>query len=105
MIVKVKELQPAEFAPDATAGRSCSAYHHLAPDPELLAGMLDCGVSCIAYETVTDAQGRLPLLAPMSRIAGRLALQVGRLGAADGQRRQRRAARRRAPACRRPRWW
>ena len=76
LIVKVKELQPAEY-PLTKPGQLLYCYHHLAPDPELLQHMLDSGVSCVAYETVTDAQGDLPLLAPMSRIAGRLAPQVG----------------------------
>jgi alanine dehydrogenase len=76
MVVKVKELQPAEFDLPRR-GQILFAYLHLAPDPALLDAMLACGVSGIAYETVSDAQGRLPLLAPMSRIAGRLAVQVG----------------------------
>lgn len=76
LIIKVKELQPPEYAL-TRAGQLLYCYHHLAPDPELLAHMLSCGVSCVAYETVADAAGKLPLLAPMSRIAGRLAPQVG----------------------------
>jgi alanine dehydrogenase len=76
MVVKVKELQPAEFGLPRR-GQILFAYLHLAPDPELLKALLACGVSGIAYETVSDAQGRLPLLAPMSRIAGRLSVQVG----------------------------
>ena len=76
MVVKVKELQPAEFGLPRRE-QILFAYLHLAPDPELLEALLVCGVSGIAYETVTDAQGRLPLLAPMSRIAGRLSVQVG----------------------------
>ena len=76
MVVKVKELQPAEFGLPRR-GQILFAYLHLAPEPELLAALLACGVSAIAYETVTDAHGRLPLLAPMSRIAGRLSVQVG----------------------------
>lgn len=76
MVVKVKELQPAEFGLPRR-GQILFAYLHLAPDPELLDALLACGASAIAYETVTDAQGRLPLLAPMSRIAGRLSVQVG----------------------------
>jgi len=76
MVVKVKELQPAEFF-FPRRGQILFAYLHLAPDPDLLDALLSCGVSGIAYETVTDAQGRLPLLAPMSRIAGRLSAQVG----------------------------
>ncbi|HEV8260997.1 MAG TPA: alanine dehydrogenase [Burkholderiales bacterium] len=76
MVVKVKELQPVEFSLPRR-GQILFAYLHLAPDPRLLDALLVCGVSGIAYETVTDAQGRLPLLAPMSRIAGRLSVQVG----------------------------
>ena len=76
MIVKVKELQTAEF-PLTRPGQLLFAYQHFAPDPDLLQHVIDCGLSCVAYETVTDAQGGLPLLAPMSRVAGRLAPQVG----------------------------
>jgi alanine dehydrogenase len=76
MVVKVKELQPREFSL-VRRGQILFGYLHLAPDVALLDAMLACGVSAIAYETVTDSQDRLPLLAPMSRIAGRLAVQVG----------------------------
>jgi alanine dehydrogenase len=76
MVVKVKELQPREFNL-VRRGQILFGYLHLAPDLALLDAMLACGVSAIAYETVTDSQDRLPLLAPMSRIAGRLAVQVG----------------------------
>lgn len=76
LIIKVKELQPAEF-PLTRPGQVLYCYHHLAPDPQLLQHMLASGASCVAYETVADAAGDLPLLAPMSRIAGRLAPQVG----------------------------
>ena len=76
LVIKVKELQAAEF-PLTRTGQMLYCYQHLAPDPDLLQHMLDSGVSCIAYETVTDERGNLPLLAPMSRIAGRLAPQVG----------------------------
>ena len=76
LIVKVKELQPAEYAL-TRPGQVLYGYHHFAPEPQLLQQMLDAGVSCVAYETVGDAAGNLPLLAPMSRIAGRLAPQVG----------------------------
>jgi alanine dehydrogenase len=76
LIVKVKEPQPSERAllrPDHTL----FTYLHLAPDPEQAAGLLASGAVCIAYETVTDASGRLPLLAPMSKVAGRMAVQAG----------------------------
>ncbi|MGZ8197380.1 MAG: alanine dehydrogenase [Burkholderiales bacterium] len=76
LIVKVKELQPSEF-PLLRAGQVLFCYHHLAPAPALLQAMLDAGVSCVAYDTVTAADGSLPLLVPMSHIAGRLAPQVG----------------------------
>ncbi len=76
LVIKVKELQPAEYAL-TQPGQMLYCYQHLAPSPVLAQHMLACGVSCIAYETVTDAGGNLPLLAPMSRIAGRLAPQVG----------------------------
>lgn len=76
MVIKVKELQAAEF-PLTRPGQILYAYQHFAPDPDLLQHVLDCGLTCVAYETVSDAQGNLPLLAPMSRVAGRLAPQVG----------------------------
>ncbi len=76
MVVKVKELQAAEFAL-TRPGQILFAYQHFAPDPDLLQHVIDCGLSCVAYETVTDTHGGLPLLAPMSRVAGRLAPQVG----------------------------
>ena len=76
LIIKVKELQAAEF-PLTKPGQILYCYQHLAPAPDLLQHMLDSGVSCVAYETVTNARGELPLLAPMSRIAGRLAPQFG----------------------------
>jgi alanine dehydrogenase len=52
-------------------------YLHLAPDPDLTQGLIDSGATCIAYETVEDSQGRLPLLAPMSEVAGKIATQAG----------------------------
>jgi len=76
MVVKVKELQPAEYGL-VRRGQILFAYLHLAPEPELLEALLRSGVAGIAYETVTDAAGGLPLLAPMSRIAGRLSVQFG----------------------------
>ena len=76
MVIKVKELQTTEF-PLTHAGQILFCYHHLAPDPTLLTAMIDARVSCVAYETVTGADGSLPLLVPMSQIAGRLAPQVG----------------------------
>ena len=76
MVVKVKELQQTECGL-LHRGQILFAYLHLAPEPELLEALLHSGVSAIAYETVTDANGGLPLLAPMSRIAGRLSIQFG----------------------------
>ena len=76
MIVKVKEPQASERAM-LREGQLLFTYLHLAPDPEQTHDLLASGATCIAYETVTDAQGGLPLLAPMSEVAGRLAPQVG----------------------------
>jgi alanine dehydrogenase len=76
LIVKVKEPQPEEVA-RLEARHVLFTYLHLAPDPELTQGLLDSGATCIAYETVTDAAGRLPLLAPMSEVAGKIATQAG----------------------------
>lgn len=76
MVVKVKELQEVEFSLPRR-GQVLFAYLHLAPEPELLDALLRSGVAGIAYETITDSTGGLPLLAPMSRIAGRLSVQVG----------------------------
>ena len=76
LIVKVKEILPQEWCL-LHEGQVLFCYHHLAPAPELLQAMLDAKVSCVAYETVTARDGSLPLLTPMSQIAGRLAPQVG----------------------------
>jgi alanine dehydrogenase len=76
MVIKVKELQRSEFALQR-AGQILYGYQHFAPDTELLDAALNSGVTGIAYETVTAADGSLPLLTPMSQIAGRLAPQVG----------------------------
>ncbi len=76
LIVKVKEPQPEEVA-RLRAGHVLFTYLHLAPDPELTRGLMDSGAICIAYETVTDTRGRLPLLAPMSEVAGKIATQAG----------------------------
>ena len=76
MIVKVKEPQPAERAM-LRKGQVLFTYLHLAPDPAQTSDLLKSGVTSIAYETVTDARGGLPLLAPMSEVAGRLAPQMG----------------------------
>ncbi|MDB6181197.1 alanine dehydrogenase [Paracoccus fistulariae] len=76
MIVKVKEPQAAERKM-LHEGQLLFTYLHLAPDPDQTRDLLESGVTAIAYETVTDARGGLPLLAPMSEVAGRLAPQVG----------------------------
>ncbi|MCU0912405.1 MAG: alanine dehydrogenase [Rhodobacteraceae bacterium] len=76
MIVKVKEPQAAERK-RLRAGQVLFTYLHLAPDPEQTRDLLDSGVTAIAYETVTDKAGGLPLLAPMSEVAGKLAPQMG----------------------------
>ncbi|PTX57472.1 L-alanine dehydrogenase [Litoreibacter ponti] len=76
MIVKVKEPQAGERKM-LREGQLLFTYLHLAPDPEQTKDLLASGCTAIAYETVTDAQGGLPLLAPMSEVAGRLAPQVG----------------------------
>jgi alanine dehydrogenase len=76
LIVKVKEPQPEEVA-RLRPGHTLFTYLHLAPDPELTRGLVESGATCIAYETVTDSRGRLPLLAPMSEVAGKIATQAG----------------------------
>ena len=76
MIIKVKEPQPSEF-PLLYEGQILFCYLHLAPDPEQTKALLKSKVVGIAYETVTDSMGRLPLLVPMSEIAGRIAIQAG----------------------------
>ncbi len=75
MIVKVKEPQPEEWK-QLREGQILYTYLHLAPDPDQTRGLIDSGVTAIAYETVTDDEGGLPLLAPMSEVAGRLAVQA-----------------------------
>ncbi len=76
MIVHVKELQPAEIEL-LQPGQLLFTYLHLAPDPDQTRGLCASGVTAIAYETVEDPHGRLPLLAPMSEIAGKIATQAG----------------------------
>jgi alanine dehydrogenase len=76
MIVKVKEPQPQECAM-LRRGQVLFTYLHLAPDPVQAEGLLKSGCTAIAYETITDERGGLPLLAPMSEVAGRMAIQVG----------------------------
>ena len=76
MIIKVKEPQPSEVEL-LREGQLLFCYLHLAPEPELTRGLLEKKVVGIAYETVTDALGTLPLLTPMSEVAGRLSVQAG----------------------------
>jgi alanine dehydrogenase len=76
LIVKVKEPQPEEVA-RLEPRHVLFTYLHLAPAPELTRGLMESGATCIAYETVEDTGGRLPLLAPMSEVAGKLATQAG----------------------------
>jgi alanine dehydrogenase len=76
MIVKVKEPQPVEVAM-LEPRHILFTYLHLAPAAELTQSLMASGATCIAYETVTDAKGRLPLLAPMSEVAGKIATQAG----------------------------
>jgi alanine dehydrogenase len=76
LIVKVKEPQPPEVAM-LRADQVLFSYLHLAAEPDLLKGLLAAGLTAVAFETVEEAGGQLPLLAPMSDIAGRIATQMG----------------------------
>ena len=76
MIVKVKEPQASEIAM-LEPRHLLFTYLHLAPDPEQAKGLMKSGATCIAYETVTAPKGGLPLLKPMSEVAGRMSVQVG----------------------------
>ncbi|MCV2356976.1 alanine dehydrogenase [Paucibacter sp. B2R-40] len=76
MIVKVKEPQPQECAM-LREGQILYTYLHLAPDPQQTAALVKSGAVCIAYETITGPGGGLPLLAPMSEVAGRMSIQAG----------------------------
>jgi len=75
MIVKVKEPQPQEWR-QLRKGQILFTYLHLAPDPQQTKGLIESGCTAVAYETVTDAKGGLPLLAPMSEVAGRLSVEA-----------------------------
>lgn len=75
MVVKVKEPQASEWAM-LRKGQILFTYLHLAPDPEQTRGLLASGCTAVAYETVTDERGGLPLLSPMSEVAGRLAIEA-----------------------------
>ncbi len=76
LILGVKEPQPQEVAM-LRSDHLLFTYLHLAPDPELTRGLAESGATCVAYETVVDERGRLPLLAPMSEVAGKIATQAG----------------------------
>jgi alanine dehydrogenase len=76
LILKVKEPMPEEVE-RLRPHHTLFTYLHLAPAPELTRGLCESGAACIAYETVEDAHGRLPLLAPMSEVAGKIATQAG----------------------------
>lgn len=76
MILKVKEPQSEEVK-RLKAGQTLFTYLHLAAEETLTRGLIESGATCIAYETITDHQGGLPLLAPMSTVAGRMAIQAG----------------------------
>src|ERR1044072_5370388 len=76
LVIKVKEPHPEEIEMLA-AGQVLFTYLHLAPDPEQARGLMRSGATCIAYETVENGDGTLPLLAPMSEIAGKIATQAG----------------------------
>ncbi|TAM32914.1 MAG: alanine dehydrogenase, partial [Nevskiaceae bacterium] len=76
MVIKVKEPQPVECQM-LREGQVLFTYLHLAPDPKQTQGLIDSGCIAIAYETVTDGRGGLPLLAPMSEVAGRMSIQAG----------------------------
>lgn len=75
MVVKVKEPQASEWV-QLREGQILYTYLHLAPDPDQTKGLLESGCTAVAYETVTDRNGGLPLLAPMSEVAGRLSIQA-----------------------------
>jgi alanine dehydrogenase len=75
MVVKVKEPQPSEWT-ELRPGQILFTYLHLAADAPQARGLMASGVTAVAYETVTDANGHLPLLAPMSEVAGRLSIQA-----------------------------
>lgn len=76
MIIKVKEPQPAEWA-KIRAGQIIFTYFHFAASLDLTAAMMQSGATCVAYETLRDENGRLPLLTPMSEVAGRMSVQEG----------------------------
>lgn len=76
VVIKVKEPQPSEYG-YFRSGLVLFTYLHLAPLPELTHKLMECGVTAIAYETIREQDGSLPLLTPMSEVAGRMSVQVG----------------------------
>ncbi len=76
LVIKVKEPQPSEYA-HFRPGLILFTYLHLAPLPELTRKLVESKVSSVAYETIREGDGSLPLLTPMSEVAGRMAVQVG----------------------------
>jgi alanine dehydrogenase len=76
MVVKVKEPLPSEW-PLLREGQTLFTYFHFAASRKLTEAMIDCKAVCLAYETLTDSHGRLPLLTPMSEVAGRMSIQEG----------------------------
>ena len=76
MIVKVKEPQPAEIS-QLRSGQTVFTYFHFAASRELTEGCLKAGIAAVAYETLSDSSGRLPLLTPMSEVAGKMSIQEG----------------------------
>src|SRR5206468_5389713 len=76
LVVKVKEPQPSEYA-YLRPGLTLFTYLHLAPLPELTEALLKARVNAVAYETIREADNSLPLLTPMSEVAGRMAVQIG----------------------------
>ena len=95
LVVKVKEPQPPERK-KLKEGQVLFTYLHLAPDPEQTRELVQSKAICIAYETVTSARGGLPLLAPMSEVAGRMSVQIGASCLEKDARRHGHPARRRA---------
>ena len=76
LVLKVKEPQPSEY-PLIRSGQTLFTYFHFAASRELTEAMVATGVTCVAYETLKDKNGRLPLLTPMSEVAGRMSIQEG----------------------------
>lgn len=76
LVIKVKEPQPAEW-PKMRSGQVVFTYFHFAADEALTRAVIDSGITAIAYETIADARGHLPLLTPMSEVAGRMSIQQG----------------------------